>query len=100
MNCMAELDLIKEMAFAQNPEGGKTARCTGVWEKSGEGKTSAKSLKWGHASHGEERRPGWMIECARRREGGDEVTARLCKVLPVTVSSLAFVVSNVSTRAV
>lgn len=41
-----------------------------------------------------------MIECARRREGGDEVMARLCKVLPVTVSSLAFVVSNVSTRAV
>lgn len=51
-------------------------------------------LTWGG------RRPGWMIECARRREGGDEVMARLCKVLPVTVSSLAFVVSNVSTRAV
>lgn len=54
MNCMAELVLIKEIAFVQNPEGGKTARCTDVWEKSGEGKTSAKSPRWGHASHGGE----------------------------------------------
>lgn len=37
LNCMAELDLIKEITFVHNLEGGGRARRTDVWEKAGEG---------------------------------------------------------------
>lgn len=49
MNCIAELDLIKEITFVQNLEGGKIAKCTDVSEKAREGRTSAKPLWQGHA---------------------------------------------------